>query len=407
MRILVIGLNYAPDLIGIAKYTTELCEDLVARGHEVEVVTAPPYYPAWSVPGAYRAGRRSKETVNGVKLRRVKVYVPAEPSGGRRIVHLISFALNAFPAAVGRALAFKPQVVVCIAPALFSAPVALAAARIAGGKSWLHIQDFELDAAVSLGMMNGGLHGLGAAFERFLLRRFDQLSTISAKMVDSLIKKGALASRALEVRNWVDVDIIHPDKGLTSRYRQELGLRDDQPIVLYAGNMSAKQGLEILAEAAGALDRAGHPATFLFVGEGPYRSTLKDLCAGLSNTRFLDLQPLERLGELLSTADVHLLPQRPEAADLVLPSKLAPMLASGRACIVTADAGTGLANEIEGAGVVTPPGDAVALARALTDLLADAARRAELGRLGRARAIERWRRQSVIDGVERQLMAIA
>lgn len=50
MRILLVGINYAPDLIGVAKYNTELCESLVAEGHEVRVVTAPPYYPAWSIP---------------------------------------------------------------------------------------------------------------------------------------------------------------------------------------------------------------------------------------------------------------------------------------------------------------------------------------------------------------------
>jgi len=49
MRVLVIGINYAPDLIGVAKYNTEFCESLASWGHEVRVVTAPPYCPDWSI----------------------------------------------------------------------------------------------------------------------------------------------------------------------------------------------------------------------------------------------------------------------------------------------------------------------------------------------------------------------
>lgn len=403
LRILVVGLNYTPDLIGIAKYTTELCEGLVERGCEVEVVTAPPYYPAWRVPTDYRAGRRSRETLNGVRLWRRRIYVPAAPGGLKRLAHLVSFGLAALGPAARRAKAMKADVVLCVAPALFAAPAALLAARAAGSTSWLHVQDFELDAAFELGLLKGGLaRRLGLGFERWILGAFDRVSTISPKMVERLRDKGVAAERALEIRNWADVEQITPQPSSDTPLRRELGVPPEAPVLLYSGNMAAKQGLEVIAQAAEALETARPHAVFLLIGNGPLRPKLEALCAGRTNVRFLDLQPAERVPEVLATADIHLLPQRAEAADLVLPSKLAPMLASGRPIAAMAAAGTSLAAEIDGAGLVTDPRDPAAWIGALTTLIDDPDRR-RLGEQGRRGALQRWDRRAVIDGLMRIL----
>lgn len=106
-------------------------------------------------------------------------------------------------------------------------------------------------------------------------------------------------------------------------------------------------------------------------------------CSGLENVRFLDLQPLERLGELLSMADIHLLPQRADAADLVMPSKLTGMLASGRPVVATAIEGTELAKVVAGCGLVVPPATPMLFADAIKRLVNDAGLRAGLGAAGR------------------------
>jgi colanic acid biosynthesis glycosyl transferase WcaI len=125
----------------------------------------------------------------------------------------------------------------------------------------------------------------------------------------------------------------------------------------------------------------------------------------LSNVRFLDLQPIDRVSELLSTADIQLLPQKAEIADLVLPSKLAGMLASGRPVVAMAKPGTGLATEVEGAGLVIEPGSADALAGALLALATDDALRARLGAVARRRAEQRWDRVAIMRSLEREFMA--
>ena len=166
-------------------------------------------------------------------------------------------------------------------------------------------------------------------------------------------------------------------------------------MALYSGNIANKQGIEILVEAARLLAGRSDIA-FVICGEGPNRARLEALAVGLGNVAFHDLQPAGRMGELLGLAAVHLLPQIAGAADLVLPSKLANMLGSGRPVVATALAGTGLHAEVEGCGITVAPGDAQALADAIVALVDDPARSAQLGVAAQARAAERWSQPAVI-----------
>lgn len=136
--------------------------------------------------------------------------------------------------------------------------------------------------------------------------------------------------------------------------------------------------------------------TFVICGNGPYRAELEAMAAGLRNVRFFDLQPREQLGGLLGLATIHLLPQIAGAADLVLPSKLANMLASGRPVIATVAKGTGIFDEIEGCGLAVEPGDAVALGAAIERLCDDPALSRGLGEAARRRAERRWHRETIL-----------
>jgi colanic acid biosynthesis glycosyl transferase WcaI len=407
LRVLIVALNYAPELVGCAKYTTELAEDLVARGHAVEVVAGPPYYPAWEVGAGHSGARWSREVINGVPVHRTPLYVPRKPTGIRRVAHLASFGLAAAPAAMAVARRFRPDLVFAVAPTLTAAGAALAAAKVCDAARWLHIQDFEVDAAFDLGLLKNRIaRNAALGLERRVLSRFDRVSSISPAMVERLAAKGVAPSRAVEFRNWVDVDAVRVLPHSDTAYRQELGLPADRVVALYSGNMAGKQGLEALAEVAARLRAAGAPVSLLLCGDGPARAALEAACAGMDSVRFLPLQPLARLEELLGTADIHLLPQRPEAADLVLPSKLTGMLASGRPVVAMAEPGSGLAREVEGCGLAVPATGA-AMAGAVLALAADPARRAALGAAGRARAETRWKKAAVIGGFEAEMAAVA
>lgn len=385
VKLLIHSINYAPDMIGVAKYTTEMSEWLAAHGHHVCVVTAPPYYPAWRVRDGFSGGRYTIESCNQVEVIRCPLYVPGAPNGIRRMLHLLSFAISSFPVVIWKSLVWRPDLIICTAPTIVAAPTSSIAARLVGAGSWLHVQDFEIDAAFGLGLIqNSGFRRVANAIERFVMRSFDRVSTISSAMLRRLSAKGIPEERTVEFRNWVDTRAIFPLSGKNA-YRLTLGLASGQILLLYSGNIAQKQGIEIVVEAARKL-QSRPDIVFLICGDGTGRDDLKASATDLTNVHFWPLQPADRLNELLSAADIHLLPQRAGAADLVLPSKLTGMMASGRPVIATADEGTGIDIELAGCGLVVPPGDVEAFTQAILELSGDLERRHILGFAARCRA---------------------
>jgi colanic acid biosynthesis glycosyl transferase WcaI len=236
MKILLHAINYAPELTGIGKYLGEQAVWLAGQGHEVRVVTAPPYYPEWFVSGEFQGVRYKVEHRNGVKVYRCPLYVPATPSGLKRIVHLLSFAVSSFPVML-RQIFWRPDVVMVVEPPLFCAPAAWLTARLSGAKCWLHIQDYEVDAAFGLGLVRGEwLRRLVLACERWLYRRFDRVSSISGNMLKRLGGKGVASDKQYLFPNWVDITQIIPLQG-DNPLRLELGIPPEKSIALYSGNM--------------------------------------------------------------------------------------------------------------------------------------------------------------------------
>jgi colanic acid biosynthesis glycosyl transferase WcaI len=204
--------------------------------------------------------------------------------------------------------------------------------------------------------------------------------------------------------NWVDMAQIQPLQQPSS-YRRELGIPDTAVVALYSGNMNLKQGLDILSDCAQRLASDKH-IYFVFGGQGPARELLQAACGQLPQVRLLDLQPTERLNDWLGLADIHLLPQRADIADLVMPSKLTGMLASGRPVIATAHAGSALAQALADCGAITPPGDSDALARMVQALAADPEQRKRLGNAARQQAEASLAKISLLTQFQQQLSAM-
>jgi len=401
MRILVVGINYVPELTGIGKYSGEMAEWLVAAGHEVRVVTAPPYYPEWRVAEGYAAWRYTVEIRRRVKVWRCPLWVPARPSGLKRVLHLASFALSSLPVLLRQVL-WRPDVILSIEPPLSCAPGALVCARLSGGKAWLHVQDFEVDAAFELGLLRARwLRRSLIGLESWLMRRFDRVSSISPNMLQRLLAKKVPAEQAVLFPNWVDTTAIFPLAG-HGAMRQRLGIAPDAIVALYSGNMGEKQGLEFVLEAARHL--AGEAdIRFVLCGDGAARTRLQQRYAGLPNVLWLPLQPLRSLNDLLNMANIHLLPQRSGAEDLVMPSKLTGMLASGRPVVAMANQGTQIAQVVQGCGILVEPESIEPFANAILHLARDAATCASLGAHARAYALEHLDRDRVMHEFEGQL----
>lgn len=408
MRVVILGINYLPEPIGIGPYTAGMASSLVDAGHQVHVICAKPYYPRWEISPEYFGFRMAKSVEAGVNVLRLPLYVPRRPTGKLRMLHHLSFAMIALPAMLAVAIRRQPHVIMAIAPSLLSAVVAQIVARIVGARFWLHIQDFEVDAAVATGLLSkrGLLFRIARRIEVIALRG-DRLSAISPQMCSRLTERGVQASQIVELRNWAafDDEPRGECQSDAAAYRQAWQLQDAH-VALYSGNIANKQGLEIIVAAAREL-RHRRDLIFVICGEGPHRDQLIASASDLPNIQFRPLQPSQRLGELMALASVHLLPQIAEAADLLLPSKLTNMLASSRPVIATAKSGTGLALEIEGCGVVVPPGDHVAFASAIGTLLDDPVLRKLFGDRAGKRARDHWNSKAILSRFERQLRDLA
>ncbi|MHB1300124.1 MAG: WcaI family glycosyltransferase [Burkholderiales bacterium] len=397
MKILIHSINYFPELTGIGKYSGEMAEWLALRGHEIRVVTAPPYYPEWRIGRGYSGARYSSEIIREVNVLRCPLWVPQKLSGLKRITHLASFAWSSLPVMLWQVF-WKPDIVFVVEPPLFCSPGAWLVARLSGAKAWLHVQDFEVDAAFDLKILPAGrIRDIIRFIEKIMMRRFDRISTISTRMMEKLEGKGVGRNKAILFPNWVDTEAIFPRE--TRAMRQELGLLEDKVVCLYSGNMGEKQGLEILIEAARLLQEE-KSIRFVLCGNGTARESLYESANDLSNIAWLPLQPLEKLNDLLNMADIHLLPQRADAADLVMPSKLAGMLASGKPVVATAKAGTEIAQVLEKCGKLVEPGDATELADAIFQLAGNASLRKALGEEARRYALGNLTRDAVLSRLE-------
>ena len=343
MRILIYGINYAPELTGIGKYTGEMAAWLAGQGHEVKVITAFPYYPEWDIHQNYKGKLWMKENIEGVNVVRCPLYVPKEASAVKRIIHEFSFVLGVFPVWFKSLFQKKYDVVFSIAPPFHLSFLPLMYSGIKGTPMVSHIQDLQVDAAKDLGMIkNKSLLKAMFSAEKFILKRSEKVSTISGGMKRKILEKGVPESNMMLFPNWVDENAIAPLPPEQS-LRGKFSLKLTDKVILYSGNLGEKQGLEVLINIAKSFfDRP--EVQFVICGSGGGKTKLMDLAvtAGLHNVSFFPLQPYEELSALLATADVHLVLQKKSASDLVMPSKLTGILSAGGCAIVTAPPNTSL-----------------------------------------------------------------
>lgn len=266
----------------------------------------------------------------------------------------------------------------------------------------VHVQDFQVDAAIRLGVLRIGVFGrLLYGFENFLLRRASGVSTITEAMLRRAGEKGVDRNRVWLVPNWADPAIAPRPR--ENAFREELQFHSSTFVCMYAGAVAKKQGLDCLLDAA---DRLRHDSTirFVIVGAGSDYERLRRRARELDlpNLKLLPVQPEERLPDLLAAADIHLAIQRGDAADLVMPSKLTNIMAAGQATIATADQGTAIWDVLEGlgAGKCVPADDAESLADVIQQLARDPETVERMGQKARAYAETHLEKDSILRGFE-------
>ncbi len=418
MRILVWGINYEPELTGIAPYNTGLCEYLARRGHEVRMVTTFPYYPAWEKLPGDRGRIFRTESLEGVSVHRCWHYVPRQVTTLKRILHEFSFALTSSV----RVLTLpRAAVTVVVSPPLFLGPCARLVSWLRRSRYVFHVQDLQPDAAVGLGMVKPGLfvralYGLEAC----AYGGARAVSGISAGMLAAFTSKKVPVGRQLYFPNWCAPLPLEPRAANEFEHcrrradcRRQLGLPEDALIALYSGNIGRKQGLGVLVEAARLLAEAPVAPSerrvhLIIAGEGATRSELESALArqpGLPLT-LLPLQPEWKYRELLGSVDLGLITQAAGTGQFFFPSKLLALLSAGLPVITVADQGSELALAVaEGKfGVNVSPEEPWQIARILREL-ADDPERLERLRAGTG-WVRRFAAERVLAEFEARLMEI-
>jgi colanic acid biosynthesis glycosyl transferase WcaI len=374
-RILFIGGNYFPEPTGIGKYNGEMVDLFAGRGFQCTVVTSFPYYPYWKVQKPYSKWsfwyKREVRTTTGdgqlpIEIFRCPQYVPRKPTGKTRMMLDLSFLVFSFFKIFQLLFRRKYDYVIAVVPCFQIGLLGIFYKWVRGAKFIYHIQDLQIDAASELKMISSKKAiRLLLRIERYILQQADIISSISAGMIQKINKK--VNKEVVFFPNWVDTNLFYP---LSEKImlKEEFNLRPSDRIVLYSGAIGEKQGLESILHSA-SMFREQDDLKFLICGSGPYREKLEEMAKeeGLTNVLFLPLQPAERLNRFLNMADLHLVLQKANASDLVMPSKLSTILSVGGIAIVSAPADSTLhdlvsTNEM---GVVIEPGNQHSLTEAI------------------------------------------
>ena len=373
--------QYFPPERGAAQVRlASIVSDLARRGRPVDVVTALPNYPTGRIFDGWSAAPLQTRDEAGVRVRRVWIYA-AMGSGIRRILNYASFGLMSVAGVL--ATPTSPWLVVEY-PTLFGALPAVVLGRIRRQVVVVLVADLWVDTIVEIGTLPDG-RALDALrrIERWMLRRADVVTAVTEGVRAALLDKGVDEGRLAWLPNGADTDLFHPgeaDPEVALRFAGEPG----EHTVLYAGTHGYVHGLDVVLDAAVLLQ--GEPIRFLLVGDGSEKPDLVARAAalGLRNVTFADPVDPEVVAELLRCSSVALATVRDgDVYKTIRSAKAVPAMASACPVVYSGDdEGSRLVAEV-GAGIVTPPGDADALADAVRTLVADPTRRAQLGAAGR------------------------
>ena len=394
-NITFIGLNYAPEDTAIGLYSTQWVDFLKEHGFNVTVITAFPYYPKWEIDPEYKKKPTFYyEKLNDIDVYRYKQYVPKNPTFFKRIIHLLDFTFGSF-----RNL-YKIKecdVVISVVPFTTSVLLGYIQKKRFKSKLWIHIQDFEFDAALQTGVgkKKNIIFSLLFRVEKWLFSKSDIASTISQSMLNRLSEK--TKSDQFFLPNWVDENQINPETSKPHAF-----LDSKKAKILYSGNIGDKQDWDTFLQFCKDLD----PNVFdvVVVGSGSKREWLVERLTDFDNVSYYEPVPFEELSDLLCSADVHVLFQKPDVIDTVMPSKVLGMMASAKPSIIIGNEASEVKTIFErsnGGFYYTEYSETII--KELEALVNDAGQIQTIGSRARSFVIENFSREKILSKMIKQL----
>jgi len=366
LKVLIVSGIWPPDVGGPASHAPEVAEFLLARGHQVEVVTTADVPPA---PRPYPVRAVLRKHAPGVRHYRGAAVVRERARANDVVYSTGMFGRSS----LGAALARTPLVLKLTADPAFE--------RSRRWRLWSgSLEDFQHDCS---------LRTMPLRKARDLdVRRAAHLITPSAYLRELVVGWGVPAERVTVLPNPAPPA---PELRAREELRRQFGL--DGPTLAFAGRLTAQKSLDLGIEAA---RRAG--VALVIAGDGPDRAALERL----GHARFLGPLPRDRVLELFRAGDAALLSSSWEN----FPHTVVEALAVGTPVIATATGGVAEVVRDGENGLVVPPGDVDALTAAIERFFADGELAARL-RANAAGSVAEYSAESVYGRLERILQDAA
>lgn len=233
-----------------------------------------------------------------------------------------------------------------------------------------NLQDIFPDSLVTTGLARKDslLYRIGSKIEKKTYQYADKIIVISNSMRKNILDKGVPESKIKVIPNWIDTSKVVPVAKEANALFEEFAIPKEKFIVLYAGNLGAAQGTEVLIEAAERLKEHSE-IQFVIFGNGIDFETIQRKIheEHLNNVFLHALLPQNRVSEVYSLGDVDIITCKKGTGMSSMPSKLWSIMACNTEIIASFDEESDLAEvlrESQG-GICVEPQNAAALAEAI------------------------------------------
>lgn len=397
MRLILLTQYFPPEVGAPQNRLFAMARALRDKGAEVTVLTAMPNYPDMRIHADYRGKWSTCETMDGLDVRRVWLFVSKGRGLMARLLNYFSFVVTAL--LYGLFNLRKADVLMVESPPLFLGITAMCLARAKGAKLVFNVSDLWPESAVQLGLVRNRLAiGLSERLEMRCYRKAALITGQTMGIVDN-IRSRCPHKHVLWIPNGVDFDLIE-EVGALGDVRTRHGIPGEGFVLAYTGIIGHAQGLEVVLRAAERL-RDRPEVLFLLVGDGPERASLMAMVQqkALRNVRFIDPMPRRDVLALVAACDGVVVPlRRNKLFEGAIPSKIFEALALGRPLLLGVDGEAKRLFIDEGrAGLAFKPEDDAALEHAVRLYVDDAVLRATHGTNGARYVREKFDRRRITD----------
>lgn len=367
MRILFLDAYFEPEQIAFTHLEDDLLEGLVEAGHEVEVVCPTPSRGVSKRTIKQYKRRKTDFLFNG-HVHVTRFYAPCE--GKNLLVRAIRyFWCNIRTYQIGKRYSQVDAVFSNSTPPTQGWIAGMVAKEI-NAPFIYSLQDVFPDSLVTTGISSEKslLYKIGRKIETATYKNCHTIIVISDSIKKNLLRKGVNPKKIRVISNWIDTNKIKPIARKDNLLFDKFGISRDKFVVLYAGNIGAAQGTDIIFEAADNLKDIKN-IQFVILGGGFGYPEAEKKAKNLSNVFIHPLLPQDMVSNVYSMGDVALITCKKGVGKSGMPSKIWSIMSCNTPIIAAFDRGSELEKHINKSqsGICINPEDPVALAKAIIE----------------------------------------